>query len=107
DDKGIDVQIKGQSETALASLQDRVLEGSGQIVAVTGELLRRLVELSFYVVLVVVLSIYMLIYAPDIGRLVRTVMPPGDGTPDDDYPIGVQRAVSGYVRGQVLFSLIM
>jgi len=107
DDKGIDVQIKGQSESALATLQDRVLEGSGEIVAVTGELLRRLIELSFYVILVVVLSIYMLIYGPQIGALVRKVMPPGDGTPQDDYPTRVQHAVFGYVRGQLLFSLIM
>ena len=107
DDKGVDVQIKGQSESALASLQDRVVEGSGEIVALTGELLRRLVELSFYVILVLVLSIYMLIYGPEIGRLVRKVMPPGDGSPEDDYPTRVQRAVSGYVRGQLLFSLIM
>jgi predicted PurR-regulated permease PerM len=107
DHKGIDVQIKGQSESALASLQDRVVAGSGEIVAVTGELLRRLVELSFYVILVFVLSIYMLIYAPEIGRLVRKVMPPGDGTPQDDYPTRIQRAVFGYVRGQLLFSLIM
>jgi predicted PurR-regulated permease PerM len=34
-------------------------------------------------------------------------MPPGDGTPEDDYPLLVQRAVSGYVRGQLTFSLIM
>jgi len=34
------------------------------------------------------------------------VMPAGDG-PHDDYPLRVQRAVSGYVRGQLLFSLIM
>jgi predicted PurR-regulated permease PerM len=34
-------------------------------------------------------------------------MPPGDGTPGDDFPTLVQRAVYGYVRGQLLFSLIM
>jgi predicted PurR-regulated permease PerM len=105
DDKGIDVQIKGQTDSALASLQSSVVEGSGEIVAVTGELLRALVELSFYVVLVVVLSIYMLIYGPQIGRLVRKAMPAGDGTPEDDFPTRVQRAV--FVRGQLLFSLIM
>jgi len=38
---------------------------------------------------------------------VRAVMPPGDGTPQDDYPTRVQHAVVGYVRGQLLFSLIM
>jgi predicted PurR-regulated permease PerM len=49
----------------------------------------------------------MLIYAPRIGGLVRSVMPPGDGTPEDDYPTRVQRAVAGYVRGQLLFSVLM
>ncbi len=107
DDKGIEVQIKGESESALASLQDQIVTGSGEIVTFTGELLRLLVELSFYVILVVVISIYMLVYAPRIGDLVRSVMPPGDGTPQDDYPTRVQRAVSGYVRGQLLFSAIM
>jgi predicted PurR-regulated permease PerM len=34
-------------------------------------------------------------------------MPPGDGTPEDDYPRRVQHAVGTYVRGQLLFSLIM
>ncbi|MEA2157154.1 MAG: hypothetical protein QOE11_3294 [Solirubrobacteraceae bacterium] len=107
DHKGIDVQIKGQTDSALASLQDSIVSGSGQIVSVTGQLLRTLVELSFYVILVIVLSVYMLIYAPRIGTLVRTIMPPGDGTPEDDFPTRVQRAVSGYVRGQLLFSVIM
>ncbi len=107
DDKGINVQIKGQTDSALASLQDSIVSGSGEIVSVTGELLRTLFELSFYVILVIVLSVYMLIYAPRIGALVRQVMPPGDGTPDDDFPTRVQRAVVGYVRGQLLFSAIM
>ena len=107
DDNGIDVQIAGQGETALATLQDRLLEGSGEIVATTGELLRQIVELGFYLVLVLVLSIYMLIYAPRIGSLVRTAMPPGDGSPEDDFPTRAQRAVYGYVRGQLLFSVIM
>jgi predicted PurR-regulated permease PerM len=34
-------------------------------------------------------------------------MPAGDGTPEDDFPLLVQQAVFGYVRGQILFSLIM
>jgi len=107
DDKGVNVQIKGEGDSALSSLQDQIVKGSGEIVSLTGELFVRFVELSFYVILVVVLSIYMLIYAPRIGGLVRSVMPPGDGTPQDDYPTRVQRAVSDYVRGQLLFSLIM
>lgn len=107
DDKGINVQIKGENDSALQSLQDSIVEGSGEIVTLTGELLRLFVELSFYVILVIVLSIYMLIYAPRIGALVRSIMPPGNGSPEDDYPTRVQRAVFGYVRGQLLFSAIM
>jgi len=107
DDNGINVQIKGESDSALQSLQDRIVEGSGEVVTLTGELLRLFVELSFYMILVIVISIYMLIYAPRIGVLVRSVMPPGDGTPEDDYPTCVQHAVFGYVRGQLLFSAIM
>jgi len=107
DDKGVNVKIKQENESALVSLQDFVVEGSGEIVAVTGELLRKFVELSFYMILIVVLSIYMLIYGPGIGTLVRKLMPPGDGTPQDDFPTRIQHAVFGYVRGQLLFSLIM
>jgi predicted PurR-regulated permease PerM len=107
DDNGIDVEVERQGETALSTLQSRVLEGSGEIVSLTGEILSRIVETGFHILLVVVLSIYMLIYAPTIGRLVRRVMPPGDGTAGDDYPTLAQRAVYGYVRGQLLFSIIM
>jgi len=107
DDKGIDVQIERQGETALTTLQNRVLQGSGEIVSITGQILTRLVETGFHILLVVVLSIYMLIYGPGIGNVVRRVMPPGDGTADDDFPTRIQRALFGYVRGQVLFSLIM
>jgi predicted PurR-regulated permease PerM len=49
----------------------------------------------------------MLLYGQRIGAVVRTVVPRGNGTPADDYPTRVQRAVFGYVRGQLLFSIIM
>jgi predicted PurR-regulated permease PerM len=107
DDNGIDVEIERQGETALTTLQSRVLEGSGEVVSVTGEILTRVVEIGFHIVLVLVISIYMLIYGPGIGNLVRSVMPPGDGTSGDDFPALAQRAVYGYVRGQLLFSLVM
>lgn len=107
DDNGIDVQIERQGETALTTLQNRALEGSGEIVSITGEILTRLVEIGFHILLVVVLSIYMLIYGPGIASVVRRLMPPGDGTAADDYPAIAQRAVYGYVRGQLLFSVLM
>lgn len=107
DDKGIDVQVKNQGETALETLESKVLRGSGDVVSFSRDVLQRLVEASFALILILVISIYMLVYAGEIGNVVRSVMPRGAGTPDDDFPLRVQRAVFQYVRGQLLFSLIM
>ncbi len=107
DDQGIDVHIKDQGENALETLESKVLRGSGDIVSFSRDLLQRLVETSFALILILVISIYMLVYAETIGRFVRSVMPRGGGHPEDDFPRQVQRAVFHYVRGQLLFSLIM
>jgi predicted PurR-regulated permease PerM len=107
DRKGIGIEVKGQGETALETLQDKVVGGTSDIVSFGGQILRIIVQAGFGLILVVVLSIYMLFYGERIGALARSVMPPGDGTPADDYPTRVQRAVAGFVRGQVLFSLAM
>src|SRR5829696_1607238 len=107
DDNGIDVEVARQGETALETLGDRVTRGSGELVSFTREALTTLIEGSIALILIVVLSVYMLLYGERIGAVVRSVLPRGDGTPADDYPTRVQRAVFGYVRGQLLFSLIM
>jgi predicted PurR-regulated permease PerM len=106
-DHGIHVHIKDQGQTALQTLQSKVLRGSGDIVSFSRDLLQRLVETSFALILILVISVYMLLYAGQIGNVVRSAMPRGAGTPDDDFPLRVQRAVYHYVRGQLLFSLIM
>jgi predicted PurR-regulated permease PerM len=84
-----------------------VVGGTSDIVSFGGDLVKTVVTAGFALILVFILSIYMLIYAERIGEVVRSVMPPGDGTPEDDYPTRVQRAVAGYVRGQLLFSVAM
>ena len=66
-----------------------------------------MIEGGIALILIFVLSVYMLLYGERIGAAVRGIVPRGDGTPGDDYPTRVQRAVFGYVRGQLLFSLIM
>ncbi len=104
---GINVHIKQQGHSALDTLQKDVLKRSGDIVAFSKDLLSQVVTTGFDLVLILVLSIYLLVYGHQIGALVRRIMPPGDGTPEDDYPLLVQHAVSGYVRGQLLFSLVM
>ena len=107
DKHGINVQIQQQGQTALQTLQKNVLKGTGNVVSFTRDLLGRVLTISFDLVLTLVLSVYLLVYAREIGQLVRRVMPPGDGTPEDDFPVLVQRALHGYLRGQLLFSLIM
>jgi predicted PurR-regulated permease PerM len=107
DRHGIHVKLKKQGETALQTLQDKVVGGTSDIVAFGGDLLTKVVQAGLGLILCLVLSIYMLVYGERIGAVVRQVMPPGDGTPDDDYPTRVQRAVTSYVRGQFMFSLAM
>jgi predicted PurR-regulated permease PerM len=107
DDNGIDVEVARQGETALETLGTRVTEGSGELVSFTREALTTVIEGSIALILTIVVSVYMLLYGARIGAVVRSVVPRGDGTPEDDYPTRVQRAVFGYVRGQLMFSIIM
>ena len=98
---------RSAGQTALETLGARVAEGSGELVSFTREALQIVIEGSIALILIIVLSVYMLLYGQRIGSMVRSVVPRGDGTPGDDYPSRVQRAVFGYVRGQLLFSIIM
>jgi predicted PurR-regulated permease PerM len=107
DRNGIDLRIKEEGETALQTLGNNLSEGSGELVSFTSEALQILVEASIALILVIVLAVYMLLYGERIGQAVRGLVPRGDGTPQDDFPTRIQAAVFGYVRGQLLFSLIM
>jgi predicted PurR-regulated permease PerM len=107
DRNGIDLQIKEEGQTALQTLGNNLSEGSGELVSFTSEALQILVEASIALILVIVLAVYMLLYGERIGQVVRGLVPRGDGTPEDDFPTRIQAAVFGYVRGQLLFSLIM
>jgi predicted PurR-regulated permease PerM len=107
DRKNINIEVKKQGQTALQTLQQRVVGGTDQVVSFGTDLVTRLITAGFGVILVFVLSIYMLIYGERIGTLARAVMPPGDGSREDDFPRRVNRAVAGYVRGQLLFSVAM
>jgi predicted PurR-regulated permease PerM len=104
---GIRVQIEQQGQTALQTLEKNVLKGSGNLVSFSRDILSKVVTVGFALVLALVLSVYLLVYGRQIGELTRRAMPPGDGTPEDDFPRLVQRAVFGYVRGQLLFSVVM
>jgi predicted PurR-regulated permease PerM len=107
DRKNINIEVKKQGQTALQTLQQRVVGGTDQVVSFGTDLVTRAITAGFGVILVFVLSVYMLIYGERIGALARAVMPPGNGTREDDFPRRVSRAVAGYVRGQLLFSIAM
>jgi predicted PurR-regulated permease PerM len=104
---GVHVHLVKQGKTALQTVQEKVSKSASQLASFGGGLLTEAVGAAFDLVLIFVLSVYMLLYGERIGELVRRVMPDGDGTPADDYPHLVQRAVSRYVGGQLLFSIIM
>jgi predicted PurR-regulated permease PerM len=105
--RGIHVHLVKQGKTALQTVQDKVSKSASKLASFGGGLLTEAASAAFDLVLIFVLSVYMLLYGERIGDLARRLMPDGDGTPADDYPHLVQRAVSRYVGGQLLFSVIM
>jgi predicted PurR-regulated permease PerM len=107
DRKNINVEVKKQGQTALQTVQQRVVGGTDEVVSFGTDLVTRIITAGFGLILVFVLSIYMLIYGERIGALARGVMPPSDGTREDDFPYRVNKAVGGYVRAQLLFSVLM
>jgi predicted PurR-regulated permease PerM len=106
-DDGLHVTFIKQGKTALQTIQDKLDKSAGSIATFGGGLLSEAARAIFDLVLVFVLSVYMLLYGERIGALVRRAMPDGDGSVADDYPTLVHRAVSRYVGGQLLFSVIM
>ncbi len=107
DKRGIHLHLVQQGKTALQSVQDKVAKSAGKLASFGGALATEAANAIFDLVLVFVLSVYMLLYGKQIGGLVRRVMPDGDGSRTDDYPILVQNAVARYVGGQLLFSTVM
>ena len=106
-ENGIHLELVKQGKTALQTIQDKVAKSASKLASSGAGILTEAAGAAFDLVLIFVLSVYMLLYGEEIGRLVRRLMPSGDGTDADDYPHLVQRAVSRYVGGQLLFSLIM
>jgi putative heme transporter len=106
-EQGIHVHLIKQGKTALQTIQEKVGKSAGKLASSSAGVVTEAAGAVFDLVLIFVLSIYMLLYGERIGALARKLMPSGDGTDADDYPRLVQRAVSRYVGGQLLFSAIM
>ncbi len=104
---GVHVNLRKQGHTALNTLEHNVVKGSSSLLSFTTSILASVANAAISLVLIFVVSVYFLIYARQIGTLVRRLLPPGDGTPQDDFPTRAQVAVSSYVRGQLIFSIAM
>jgi predicted PurR-regulated permease PerM len=104
---GVHVELVKQGKTALQSFEEKVAKSADKLVSFGGALASEVAGGIFDLVLVFVLSVYLLLYGAQIGTLVRRLMPDGDGTRADDFPHLVQRAVTRYIGGQLLFSTIM
>jgi predicted PurR-regulated permease PerM len=72
DDNGIDIEIADQGKTALETLGANVTEGSGELVSFTRDAVTTIIEGSIALILIVVLSVYMLLYGERIGAAVRS-----------------------------------
>jgi putative heme transporter len=107
DHHGIHIELVKQGKTALQSVEGKVAKSADKLASFGGALVTEVASAIFDLVLVFVLSVYLLLYGDRIGALVRRAMPDGDGTKADDFPHLVQRAVSRYIGGQLLFSTIM
>jgi predicted PurR-regulated permease PerM len=107
DRHGIHLELVKQGKTALQSIEGKVAKEASKLASFGGALATEAAGAIFDLVLVFVLSVYMLIYGAKIGELVRRAMPDGDGSKTDDFPHLVQRAVSRYIGGQLLFSTVM
>src|ERR671924_1715526 len=75
DDNGINVQIAEEGQTALGTLGRNLSEGSGELLSFTQDAVRTLVEASLALILVIVISVYMLLYGERIAAGVRSVIP--------------------------------
>jgi predicted PurR-regulated permease PerM len=107
DHHGVHIELVKQGKTALQSIEGKVAKSANKLASFGGALATEIAGAIFDLVLVFVLSVYMLLYGQKIGALIRRAMPDGDGSKTDDYPHLVQRAVSRYVGGQLLFSTAM
>lgn len=107
DHNGVHIELVKQGKTALQSIEGKVAKSANKLASFGGALATEVAGAIFDLVLVFVLSVYMLLYGEKIGALIRRAMPDGDGSKADDYPHLVQRAVSRYVGGQLLFSTAM
>ncbi|SEH10571.1 AI-2E family transporter [Thermoleophilum album] len=108
DQRGIKVNLSRGGESALSRLERDLTSRSGELVTFTRDLVQRVIEGLFSLVLVIVISIYMLIYGPRFAGQVRRLLPAAEpGDRERDLPARIEHSVARYIGGQLAFSTIM
>jgi predicted PurR-regulated permease PerM len=105
DRRGIHVEIRERANDWIDSL------GAGEISNYSQDVFTfargaavSIVVLLFSIVLIVVIAIYMLLDMPRLEAVIDRRFPPAGGPP---LTLRIERALAGYVRGQVLLSTII
>jgi predicted PurR-regulated permease PerM len=101
---GIDIQKQGHDLVKQIREKD-VSKYTGDVIDFVEGAAIGTVKFLFSLVLVIVVSIYMLLDMPRLGRVVDRRFPPHPGSPS--LLTRIERSLASYVRGQFLLSLII
>ncbi|MEO6866732.1 MAG: AI-2E family transporter [Gaiellales bacterium] len=103
--RGWDLDLRSQGLQFIAQLEERSTELSGQALEFGRDFVTMLAGAAFNLVLVVVITIYMLLDAPRISRMIASLLPARTGV---ETLFGrLERSLLRYTIGQTLASLVM
>lgn len=105
DERGWDVDLRDQGVRFVEQLEERSTELSTEALQVGREFVTVLAEAAFNLVLIIVITVYMLLDAPRIGRLFASMLPAGSGV--ETLGARLERSLLRYTVGQTLASLVM
>jgi putative heme transporter len=103
DRASLNVDVATQLRAALTAVAHRIPQLTGNMVDVGVSVVRS----TTLLVIIVVISIYMLLDGPRIGRFVAGHFPTRDPSDGEKYVQHAKRAVVGYVKAQVLLSAVL
>jgi predicted PurR-regulated permease PerM len=105
DSHGWNIDVRDQGVRLVRQLEERSTELSGRALEFGREFVTVIAEAAFNLVLVIVITVYMLLDAPRIGRLVTSAFPANSGA--ETLFVRLQRSLLRYTVGQSLASLVM
>jgi predicted PurR-regulated permease PerM len=101
-DRGVDVELREQVDEWIADVN--VSDLTQEAISFAGGAAFGVVQVLFSIILIVVISVYMLLDMAKLEAAIDRRFPPHGGEP---LTLRIERALGGYVRGQVLLSTII